>query len=208
MMSLDLDFEPWTRYAPLTQARLSTVANMIRDVRRETVLLHEPTNGDSEWSLGCRVYSRTCHVLRVAAREYSWLTILEDDKLLRFAFAIGSIPIRFYHGEADDPPNHYLMTTYAELHQQQLALELGMVLLKDQILRLAVETDATRQVSNVTLVEMDEAKSLTGTYNIPFDIELGNVTPLQSKGVDLPPLTLEPLKKDAEKREKRDAGAK
>jgi hypothetical protein len=205
---MSLDFEPWTRYAPLTQGRLSLVANMIRDVRRETVLLHEPTNGDSEWSLGCRVYSRTCHVLRVAAQEYSWLTILEDEKPLRFGFAIGSIPFRFYRGEADDPPSHYLMTTYAELHQQQLALELGVVLLKDQILRLAVETDATRQVSNVTLVEMDEAKSLTGTYNIPFDIELRNVTPLQSKGVDLPPLTLEPLKKAEENREKRDAWAK
>jgi hypothetical protein len=206
---MSLDFEPWTRYAPLTQGRLSRVANMIRNARRETVFLHEPTNGDSEWSLGCRVYSRTCHALRIAAQQYDWLKILEDDRPLRFAFAIGSVPFRFYRGEADDPPSHYLITTYAELHQQQLALELGVVLLKDQILRLAVETDATtRQVSNVILVEMDEAKNLTGTYNIPFDIETGNVTPLQSKGVDLPPLTLEPLRKVEEKREKRDARAK
>jgi len=205
---MSLDFEPWARYAPLTQQRLSMVANMIRDVRRETVLLHEPTNGDNEWCLGCRVYARTCHALRVAARQNGWLTILEDDKPLRFGFAIGSVPFRFYHGEAGDPPNHYLMTTYAELHQQQLALDLGVVLPKDKMLRLAVETDATRQVSNVTLVEMDEGKNLSGTYDIPFDIEPGNVTPLQSKGVDLPPLTLEPLKRDEEKREKRDAEAK
>jgi hypothetical protein len=205
---MSLDFEPWTRYTPLTQERLSVIANIIRDVRRETVLKHEPENGDSEWCLGCRVYSRTCHGLRSAVRQYDWLTILEDDQALRFGFAIGSVPFRFYHGGADDPPSRYLMMTYSELRQQQLALDLGVVILKDQILRLAVETDATRQVSNVTLVEMDEAKNLTGTYSIPFDIEPGNVTPLQSKGVDLPPLTLEPLMKDEEKREKRDAGAK
>jgi hypothetical protein len=207
-MVMSLDFEPWTRYAPLTHERLSVIANIIRDVRRGTVLLHEPEDGDSEWSLGCRVYSRTCHGLRAAAQQYEWLTILEDEKPLRFGFAIGSVPFRFYRGEADDPPSHYLMTTYAELHQQQLALELGVVLLKDQILRLAVETDAKRQVSRVTLVEMDEGKNLTGTYSIPFDIERANVTPLQSRGVDLPALTLEPLAKDEEKREKRDAGAK
>ena len=100
------------------------------------------------------------------------------------------------------------MTTYAELHQQQLALELGVVILKDQILRLAVETDATRQVSSVILVETDQDRNLTGTYSIPFDLEPTNVVPLQSKGVDLPPLTLEPLTQDEEKREKRDAGAK
>jgi hypothetical protein len=206
---MSLHFDPWTRYTPLTQERLSVIANIIRDVRRETVLKHEPENGDSEWCLGCRVYSRTCHGLRSAARQYDWLTILEDDKPLRFGFAIGFVPFRFYRGEADDPPSRYLMTTYAELHLQQLALDLGVVILKDQILRLAVETDATtRQVSNVILVEMDEAKDLTGTYNIPFDIKMGNVTPLQSKGVDLPPLTLEPLKKVEEKREKRDARAK
>jgi hypothetical protein len=205
---MSLDFEPWTRYAPLAQERLSVIANIIRDVRRGTVLLHEPENGDSEWSLGCRVYSRTCHGLRIAARQYDWLSIMEDDKPLRFGFAIGSIPFRFYRGEADDPPSRYLMTTYAELHQQQLALELGIVIPKDQILRLAVETDPTRQVSSVILVEMDQSGNPTGSYSIPFDIEPTNVVPLQSKGVDLPPLTLEPLAKDEEKREKRDAGAK
>ena len=203
-----MDFEPWTRYAPLSQDRLSVVANIIRDARRGTLLLYEPENGDNEWCLGCRAYSWTCHALRIAAQDHDWLTILEDDKPLRFGFAIGSLPFRFYHGEADDPPNHYLTTTYAELHQQQLALELGDVILKDQILRLAVETDATGQVSSVILVEMDESGNLTGTYSIPFDIEPTNVVPLQSKGVDLPPLTLEPLAKDEEKREKRDAGAK
>lgn len=206
---MSLDFEPWTRYPPLTKDRLSIVANLIREVRREAVNLHDSAGGDNEWSLGCRVYARTCHALRQAAERHEWLTILpEEDKALRFAFAIGSVPFRFYHGEAGDPPNHYLITTYAELHQQQLALDLDGVQMRDQIVRLAVETDATRQVSSVTLVEMDEARNLTGTYAIPFDAELGNVAPLQPKGVDLPPPLLEPLKKEAEeKREKRDAGA-
>ena len=89
-------FDPWTRYPPLTKERLSIVANTIRDVRREAVTLHDLAAGDNEWSLGCRVYARTCHALTLAADRHEWLTILpEDEKPLRFAFAIGSVPSAF-----------------------------------------------------------------------------------------------------------------
>ena len=202
------DFEPWTSYPPLARDRLSIVANIIRDVWRTTLLLHDPSEGDNEWSLGCRVYARTCYALSEAARAYDWLTILEDEKPLRFGFAIGSVPFRFYHGEAGAPPSKYLMATYAELHQQQLLLNLDIAVPKSRILRLAVETDGTRQVSNIILVEMDEAGDVSGTYVIPFERVPENVILLQPKGVDLPPPPIEPLKQaEEEKREKRDAGA-
>ena len=202
------NFEPRIKYPPLTKPRLSAIANIIRTARHHTVLLHDIAAGDNEWSLGCRAYARTCHALRRAATDHKWLTILhEDEKPLRFTFAIGSVPIRFYRGEAEDPPGHYLDVTDAESCQQQLAFEIDGIRLVDQVLRLAVETDLTGEVSHVILVEMDKDGNVTGTYRIPFAAEPANVAPLQSKPIDLGPPPLEPLQKEDKPKERKDRHA-
>jgi len=186
-------FEPWSKYPPLEKERLTITAKILQTVRHEAVLLHEPGAGDNEWSLGCRVYARECHAVRAAAEKYSWLTILPEAEPLRFTFAIGTIPIRFYRGGATDAPGHYLEKTFAELHQQQLALQIDGLRLVDHVLRLAVEIDVTGEVEHVILVEMDTAGEVTETYRIPFDGEAGKVTPLQPKPVELGPPQIEPL---------------
>jgi len=191
-------FEPWVAYPPLTQIRLSTIATLLRDVRQETVDKHESTDGDSEWSLGCRVYSRSCFAITQAAANYDWLRILNEREVLRFTFAIGNTPLRFYKGNADDPPGKYMETTFAELNQQQLTLEIDGISLRNVVLRLAVETDEARLASRVILVEMDESGSITNTYEIPFDVEGSNVVPLVVPPVSLPPVGL-PTTEEAEK---------
>jgi len=198
---MSLHFEPWSKYPPLLPERLRIVAGIIRDVRRETVALHEADAGDNEWSLGCRVYARTVHAFQEAAEKFEWLTILpEYEKPLRFTFAIGSVPIRFYRGEAGDPPGNYVSVSYAELYQQQLALQIDGIRLVDQILRLAVEVDEKRDVSGVSVVEIDKQGSVTETYKIPFDVELETVAPLRSKPIDVPPPQLEPVKNQDERK--------
>src|ERR1700722_19795093 len=102
------DFKPWIKYPSLSRDRLSMVANIIRRVRSETVLLHEPHNGDDEWSLGCRAYRRTCFAIREASQSNKWLRVLTQAANLQFSFAIGEIPLRFYRGKADDLPERYL----------------------------------------------------------------------------------------------------
>ncbi len=196
------DFQPWTKYPSLTSDRLSILANIIRHVRSDTVALHDLAGGDSEWSLGCRIYSRTCEAIRRAAKDHTWLTILRETETLCFSFAIGSVPFRFYKGRPDDPPERYLASTFGELRHLQTAFAIEGLRPLDKILRLAVETDATREVSNITFVEMDEAGNVTETFSIPFDAERGNVTPLQAKAVSLPAPTLEPVKKDDELKHK------
>jgi hypothetical protein len=191
-------FEPWVAYPPLTQIRLSTIATLLRDVRQETVDKHESTDGDSEWSLGCRVYSRSCFAITQAAANYDWLRILNEREVLRFTFAIGNTPLRFYKGNADDPPGKYMETTFAELNQQQLTLEIDGISLRNVVLRLAVETDEARLASRVILVEMNESGSITNTYEIPFDVEGSNVVPLMVPPVSLPPVGL-PTTEEAEK---------
>ncbi|WP_373514601.1 hypothetical protein [Persicitalea sp.] len=73
-------FEPWVAYPPLTQVRLSAIATILRDVRQKTADKHEAEDGDSEWSLGCRIYSRSCFAIRQAAANCDWLTILPEKE--------------------------------------------------------------------------------------------------------------------------------
>lgn len=198
-------FEPWNKYLPLEKDRLMAIAKILQNVRHDAVLLHEPGAGDNEWSLGCRVYARECYAVRAAAEKHKWLTILPEAEPLRFTFAIGTIPIRFYRGGSTDVPGHYLQHTFAELHQQQLALEIDGLRLVDRVLRLAVEVDATGEVENVILVELDTGGTITETYRIPLDDGAGKVTPLQLKPVELGPPQVEPLAAEESEAEKKNA---
>jgi hypothetical protein len=194
-----LDFDPWTRYPALSPERLVLVGDLVRQARHSAVVLHEPQFGDNEWSLGCRVYSRICQAIRDAQAHCPWLRVLDEEAGLEFTFAIETVPFKFYHGDADSAPGHCQSLSYAELHHHQLCLELGGTVVTDSMLRLAVETDSSREVSTVTVVEMDMSGNLTGTYAIPLVIAAGftddtaNITPLQQPGILLPPPPLEPL---------------
>jgi hypothetical protein len=194
------DFQPWSKYPSLTRERLSIIANIIRRVRSETVMLHDPLAGDNEWSLGCRAYSRICFAIRSAAKQYAWLTTLHESEELRFSFVIGEIPFRFYTGEPDDPPGRYIFRTFGELQHLQSMLPIEGLRTLDKILRLAIETDSQREVTSVTLVEMDQSGQATEKYSIPFDVIQSNVEPLQVKPIDLPPPTVEPLKDEETQR--------
>ena len=73
------------------------VASVIAGCRKQCVELHDPEQGDGNWSLGCRVYERTIYrIERLATQaELGWLGLVER-KGLRFVFKIGDAPVRFY----------------------------------------------------------------------------------------------------------------
>jgi hypothetical protein len=188
-------FEPWLTYPSFAKERLCIVAGIIRDARHSAVLLHDIANGDDDWSLGCRVYARTCHFLRVAALKYSWLRILKEyEKPLRFVFAIGSIPVRFYRGLPDDPPDRYLFVSDAERSQGQLALKLDEIKSLNRLFRLAVGTDSTREASKIILAEITkQTGATTHWYSIPLDVAVEKVVTLQSQPINIAPPTVEPV---------------
>lgn len=191
-------FEPWIKYSSLTQERLSIVANIIRDVRHEAVLQHEPARGDTNWGMGCRVYERTCFALQGYASKYpDWLIILPETKGLQFSFAIGSLPFRFYRGAPNDPPDRYRISTYGELHHQQMCLEIEGFRPLDGVLRIAVETSTgTLEVTAVSVVEVDDAGNPLAACAIPLgQRQTRNITVIQAKAVELAPPQLEPLAK-------------
>jgi len=192
-------WNPWIDYEQLTQDRLSIVAQIIRQARRDTLILYDPLGGDNSWSHGCRAYVRSIFALMGAAKKYPWLTVVPEVERLRSTFAIGGIPFRFYRGLAEEPPSNYLATTFGEVRQLQWALKIDGLRPIDRVLRIAVETDAQGETTDITLVEVDEAGNVTNSYLIPLAIAKSNVIPAQARAIDLPAPTVEPKKTEDQK---------
>lgn len=206
-LGMIVEFDPTTKYPDLTTKRLSTVANLLRRVRSRCVELHEPEEGDGDWCLGTRVYQRSYFALTGLAKTVDWLTMNSELKALQFSFSIGSVPLRIYKGDPDDPPSRYLTLTPGEEHHKQLRFEFAGTPPIDTILRLAVEVDATRQAWSVTLVEIDEFKEVVGVYRIPFDSSATtNVTPMKAPPITVPPAIAVPLKKETAEETNKEKG--
>jgi hypothetical protein len=205
------NWTPWADYPPLTPERLSTVALIIRQARRDTLVLYDPLGGDNSWSHGCRAYVRSIFALTEASKIHSWLTVLPEAERLRATFAVAGIPFRFYRGIPDDPPTHYLGTTFAEIRQLQMAFKAGFERLLrpiDKVFRVAVEADPQGETTDISWVEVDDAGNVTNSYVIPRIVEKGNVAPAQPAPIELPPPTVEPLRTEQQKTDEKDAKKK
>jgi len=175
----------------------------MRDARDGAVLLHDPEAGDSRWSLGCRIYDRIMAQIRRASLTTPWLTILPETQTLRFTFAIGPLPSKFYKGDADDVPGKFLVRSFAELRQLKLAFESEGVQ-ATHLLRIAVEPDSSGNTSTVTLVEVEESGRATRTYEIP--LRTSNVVEMKPKPISLEPVVPILIEKPAEEVKSEEAG--
>lgn len=186
------EFVPWEVHPGLTLERLQVVAQLIRRVRADVVALHDPENGDSPWSLGCRAYSRICHeIARAAKTEHSaWLSVVEPD--MHFVFSIVGVPLRFYRGDHESPPARTLMRRFPELRCQQLAFEFLEKPQGDVAFRIAVETNGRGEVESVYLVKVDLENDTVTPWRIPLEEEVSVTSiDLRRDGVVLPPVEVE-----------------
>jgi hypothetical protein len=183
------DRKPWEIEPDLAAKRLVWVARTFAEIHQETVRTHEPSRGDGPWSLGCRLYDRKRNRLIQAARsgDVPWLRIL--DSSLAFQFAIGRVRLRFYGGPPEEPAQN-MRDSFPELRQRSLPL--GRI--DDPATFawcIAVETDATRLVSAVTLAAFSLGDELLYSFVIPFDAagreDPSPVIPLAPPPVDIPP---------------------
>lgn len=170
------------------------------------VVLHEPSEGDNTWSLGCRAYARICFALTEASKDRDWLTVI-DDAGNRFEFAVGGVAFRFYRGDPDAPPSRTLRETFPEIRQRQLAL-LDVSAL-DEIWRIAVETNVLGETERVTAVQLDERGVVQIAYEIPPDEQEkgGTISPFvpRREGPKLPPPPVGPPASDEKKKKKDDS---
>ena len=195
---MPIPFEPWLYYPSLTLERLAFVAALMRDARDSAALLHDVEAGDSSWSLGSRVYSRIMAQIEQASVETPWLRVLAESQTLRFTFVVGSIPLKFYRGEADEVPRKCLVRSYAELTQTELAFESDGIE-STSLLRIDIEPDALGRTSTVALVEVEESGSPLRVFQIPLDS--ANVIEMTPKPINLAPPSLEPIDESTEEKE-------
>jgi hypothetical protein len=186
------DCKPWEIHNELQEDRLVSLANMIKQVRHEAILVHEPSKGDTNWGLGCRVHERTCHIIKEASDFHSWLDVI--DPSLHFVFSIGGVPIRFYRGEAESPNPRHLSRRYPEIEAQQFAFEFHLEG-RQWLWRMAIETDNDGEVMRIVMVQVSEGGDIKNMWAIPLTGNVPIMTPIhhrQREGVDLEPPVIAP----------------
>lgn len=186
------DRKPWEVHNELQEDRLTTIANIIKQVRHEALLVHEPSKGDTNWGLGCRVHERTCYAINEATDYHTWLDVI--DPSLHFVFSIGGVPIRFYRGEAENPNPRQLNRRYPEIEAQQLAFDY-LFENSQWLWRMAIETDNDGEVMRIVMVQVSESGDINNLWTIPLTDNVPIITPLhlrQREGIKLDPPVIAP----------------
>jgi hypothetical protein len=173
--------EPSELVSAFTADRLRVLAEILVDVRRQAIGGHEPSKGDTNWGLGCRVYERTCYAIEQAVKKHDWLAIL--DLPLHFVFLVDGVPLRFGSGDPDDPSTRLLRRRQSEEDAQQLAFELA----DDPAFfewrwRLIVETeDDTLEAARVVLVQASSEGDVANQWEIDWGDARGSTQRRQPK---------------------------
>ncbi|MBZ0158487.1 MAG: hypothetical protein K8I29_20000 [Alphaproteobacteria bacterium] len=153
---------PWEINSSLTGECLCTVARIIKDVRHRTLELYDPEEGDGVWSLGCRIYERTINSIEREAKKLVWLEIIRNG--LYFVMLINGVPVRFYHGEVDNPNMRSLRRLYPELEVQQMEFPFAP---SEWFWRLVVETENDGRVLRIIIAQFKECGNSQNSWEIP-----------------------------------------
>ncbi len=190
------DRAPWDYHPDLSEERLLYVADQIAHVRREALELHDEEQGDTPWSFGCRVYDRTRMTLIKEAEGLLWLSIV--DPSLRFIFQIGSVPIRIYRGEADEPTERTLSRSFPEL--KQISMEFSAED-RDLLWRFAVEADSYGDITAITFIGTTDSGEIRCSWDAPLIDPVATVSDMgkpSGDGVELTPPTVLPPANEVE----------
>lgn len=189
-------WNPFADYPELKEEYLSTVADIIRQARKDALKHYDAAHGDDSWSHGVRAFAWSKFALTEGTKKYPWLTSLDAFPRLRATFAISGRPFRFYRGIPEEPPSRYLTRTFAEIRQFQFVLKFDGARSLDKTLRVAVETNELGETTDVTLVEVDKRGRVTNSYLIPLAVAKSNVVPAHAPAVDVQPPMVVPKKSE------------
>ncbi len=172
-------------HSELIERRLIEIADLIRDVRRRTVDLYEPEEGDGAWSLGTRVYERTINKLDDELSSKDWFKC-ERPQYLSFLMYVGSVPIKYKRDKVDSPSKKSLQRSHAEIEAIQMMFPFGA---EGFFWRIFVETDLEGYVLRTVLAQFDSKGTCSFRWDIPEGMKsaLTAVAPALKEGVNLPP---------------------
>lgn len=191
--------KPSDYHPHLTDDRLSAIAEMLFSARYEAAQLHDPKSGDDAWSLGCRGFAwcRNRLLRKTASRDWPWLGIVSASK--RLIVRIGDVPVRFYRGISDNPPQKTLANWSDET--QQLVFAFGEDSdLKDMKWRFVIETGFLGEPIKVIFAGYTDAGKVYCSWDIRTPAEILKLTPPLNNipaGVEIAAPTVElPLQRD------------
>ena len=178
---------PWEFHNDLSLDRLQQIGKVLRDVREGAIRLHDPAGGDSRWSLGVRIYARSCEILqRTGSELWEWFNVVSEP--LEFVFTVGSVPLRFCHDDPDRIGANHLRVSDFEGQQIEIAFGDNAA---DLIWRIVVETSAGGDTKQITLIGAKPTGEVHCKFIIPplQDSLSFFTTPLRPRtgpGVSLP----------------------
>jgi hypothetical protein len=158
---------PWELNPVLLQDRLETVARIAVATRNRAFAEGDRAAGDTNWGLACKAHERLMHALSevVSQGAHPWLVLVRDG--LYLMPIVDGVPVRLYRGAADKPSSRHLDAARFE-HQRaqpaapQLAFQFMGAAPADEsegpwYWMMAMETDATGQVTRVVFVQANDA---------------------------------------------------
>jgi hypothetical protein len=153
-------------HADLTEERLEKVAQLIASGRDDAMDLYAPERGFNGWLLGCCAYQFGRFRIERAVQDgaFSWLRIMLGTR--HFIFQIGSVPVRFYRDDPDDPSEKVLRQS--ELEAQQLSLALGGDEARDGVsFRLVVQTGIGGELLRIVFLALRSGETIL-VWNVPL----------------------------------------
>ena len=182
----DVMKKPWKICSNLQPERLSVLASALADITADVVDLHDPAIGDTNTSLGMRIYEclRT-NIIRLS-RKHEWLNILTPGG--RFTFTIGSTPMRFWSGESPEKlPSGKL------IRSEESLLQLGLLSTPDQTEDLVwycvLGRNDKRTIDRVHFAAYDHAVEICARHDINLSGVPSKITPVSDsrpQAIDLP----------------------
>lgn len=179
---------PWDYHPDLNEDRLKVVAAMLVEGRHAALERFDAEAGDNGWTHGCRAFQFCRHrvLLAIDSGDYNWLTAI--DRTLQLTFKIGSVPVRIYKGDADEPTDRTMRQSFGELRQLEMLFsehDEG----RDLAYRFAVETDIDGSVLAVKFVGL-RGESAVLIWDVPLDgvsASIGTVGRAATESVQLTP---------------------
>jgi hypothetical protein len=197
---------PWEVTPEFTEERLLFIAAILKDVRNSTVELHDPSEGDDLWGLGCRVYERSINMIARKAESAPWLKVIKNG--LYFVMLIEGVPVRFYKGETENPTPRSLQRLYPELEAQQYIFSFA----KEQFAwfwRTVVETDELGKVLRIVVAQFTESGNIRNQWTVPISDSITKMAPIvnmRREGVVLDKPRVEPRENIQERVAENDKG--
>lgn len=181
----------------LTTDRLQKLGDLILEARGSALEDYRPGKGDDAWSYGCTCFARSKFQIQQHAGQkgYEWLSVLTERP--EFIVGVDGVPLKFYHGEPDDPPVRAFKRQPREFDALQLELE-NMAADSQEVLRIIVCTNASLLVESIWLLRLTTDGEIRDRYEIPVQPSDIQAFDEPKQGIDLPKPVVEPRRDETD----------